>query len=95
MEDAVDLIKTELENIEKNHNNLDILIVKLILLFKSITNVMPDFICKQISKKSKKFYNELYQNQMSFQKKYHLEMQIFVCIDTVVIQLTTRFVDLM
>lgn len=31
MEDAVDLIQIKLENIEKNHNNLDILIVKLIL----------------------------------------------------------------
>lgn len=33
MEDAIELIKTELGNIEKNHNKLDVLKVNLILLF--------------------------------------------------------------
>jgi len=30
---------------------------------------MLEFICKQISKKSKKFNNELNQDQLSFKKK--------------------------
>lgn len=55
--------------------------------------MIPNFTCKQISKKSKKFYNELCQDQMSFKKKLSFRNATFVCIDTVVIQLTTRFVD--
>jgi len=55
---------------------------------------MPDFICKQISKKNKKsFIMNCIKIKCLSKRNYHLEMQNFVCIDTVVTQFTTRFVD--
>lgn len=90
---AVDLIQTTIENMGKIRDNFNILIEEANC--KALQwDVTPEFSCKR-TRKVKKFYDELSQDQRLSQGNHYFKTQVlYRCIDTVVTQLKTRFVGL-
>ncbi|KAL4084862.1 hypothetical protein QTP88_027741 [Uroleucon formosanum] len=87
---AVNLIKNTMENMLKIRDNFNNFMEEA--NSKALQwNVTPEFSCKR-TRKVKKFYDELCQDQRLSQGNRYFETQVvYRCIDTVVSQLKTRF----